>query len=399
LRLQDLQKVADRLGIRVSKGVTGLLTQAMFGSAAESRRSYVEALTNSDVVTLESIDRILHTRYSRLPDDTRGVRRSPRQKGVLSEIFAPSKKDGSRFYTLDSLLRHILDQYVAKSNLQKICDNLGIPRTGNKDDIVSRILSESRLTKEIVLYHVNRDNMRKLSEDMKLPAIGTRREMESRIANVMMKLPRDQIDHPRYERQQSPSEVSKPYHAAPQMSPIPTPHVISQSPGPNDGVAPSEVPSGTTITKPPEHEAIAPSTPPVSEIRSAPTIPILDEFDDILRFIDEWRPTKPYGDEGGYEVELDTRLRTRFGDTCVKNQRHVLDGRIDIEVMGVGVELKVPTNKAMLQRLVGQTMMYRKHYGPNLIVVIIAGRAKLQDVMAFKSDLELVGTRVVIKSG
>lgn len=400
LRLQDLQKIADKLGIRVSKGVAGLLTQAMFGSPTESKRSYIEALADSDVVTLESIDRILHTRYSRLPDDTRGVRQSPRPQGVLSQIFTPRRADISRFYTLDSLLQHILDQYVTKSDLQKICNNLGFPKTGNKGDLVARVIGDSRLTKEMVLHYVNRDSMRKLSEDMRLPVMGTRKEMESRIVNAMIRLPRTSASHPAYEQRRDPSQDAQTYSAIVKTTQIHTSNAAVQTSGSGDRVISREAPNEATGPRPLEYKDFSSSIPPVSEISSpAPIIPVLPEFDDIFRFVDEWRPTKPYKDEVGYEVELDTRLRARFGDACVKNQRHVLDGRIDIEAMGVGIELKVPTNKAMLQRLVGQAMMYRKHYGPNLIVVIIAGKAKLQDVLAFRSDLEMVGTRVIIKSG
>lgn len=75
---------------------------------------------------------------------------------------------------------------------------------------------------------------------------------------------------------------------------------------------------------------------------------------------------------------------------------NVLDGRIDIEVLGIGVELKVP-NKAQLQRLVGQAIMYHKHYGPNLIIVIFADKARLQDIVAFKGDLTRLGIKAFVK--
>jgi|GEM_PF-3017843 len=404
LSLQNLQKVADRLGIRVSKGLTGVLTQAMFGPVTESRRTYIEALAGSDVVTLEEIDRILHTRYSRLPDDTRGVGLTPKSRGTLSEVFSFRRADtrADRFFSLDSLLQHILDSYVTKSDLQKICQNLGIPGAGNKGDLVTRVLGDSRLTKEIALYYVNRDDMKKLCEDLKLPATGTRREMESRVVNVMMRLPRAPPNTPSHEPPQySPPMVQAPwvvpYANPPQQTPIAAP------PAPSPGyIADTGATSGKKLgeglsSEPHGASTLASPQPSVPEILPVPSIPPRPEFDGVVRFIDEWRPTKPYKDEVGYEVELDTRLRTTFGDTCVKNQLHILDGRIDVEVMGIGIELKVPTNKAMLQRLVGQTRMYRKHYGPNLVVVIITGKAKLQDILAFKSDLEEDGIKVLVK--
>jgi hypothetical protein len=67
----NLQKIADRLGIRVSTGLSGAFTQAVFGPVKPSRRQYIETLANSDLVTLEDIDRI----------------HSPSSKGELNAVL------------------------------------------------------------------------------------------------------------------------------------------------------------------------------------------------------------------------------------------------------------------------------------------------------------------------
>ena len=402
----NLQKIADRLGIRVSKGLAGALTQAMFGPVKESRRQYIETLANSDLVTLEDIDRILHTHYARLPDDTRGMGYAPRTRGTLSDIFMQPRPETrvERFVTLESLIRHILDNYVTKSHLQKICQNLGLHGAGNKGDLPDRILGDSSSTNASALNYVNREDMKKLCVDLKLPTTGTRGDMESRVAKVMARLPRSPPTTSSYEPQRYTPSTSQTYQATSYTAPPPqSPVTVTPPPSPAPYLHAKTQLSEDAEQEPqsvrPEISTPMTLSPIVSEPPSVPSIPVRPGLDSVARFIDEWRPTKPYEKEEGYEIELEMRLRNTFGDKCVKNQMHVLDGRIDIDVMGIGIELKVPTNKAMLQRLVGQARMYRKHYGPNLVVVIITGKAKLQDILAFKSDLEEDGIKVLVKSG
>lgn len=388
----------------MSKGLSGLLTKAVLGPHPESRRSYIEALASSDLVTLEEIDRILHTHYARLPDDTRGVGWKPKPHGGLSSILMPPRADTriDRFFSLDSLIQHVLHSYVTKSDLQKLCQQLGLPGTGNKGDLEARTVGDPGLTSSMALYYVDRDNMKKLCEDLKLPTTGTRREMESRVLNVIARLPRTPPSAPSYEPPRyAPPTVRTPtvtpYAAPPQQTPVAVPPPPSQSPTPD-----AETPSSQNV----ERESMPLETPktsipppprqPMAEQPPMPSIPARPELESVVEFIDKWRPTKPYKDEEKYQIELFTKLCGKFGDEHVMQELNVLDGRIDIEVMGIGVELKVP-NKAQLQRLVGQSIMYRKHYGPNLIAVIFADKTRLQDVIAFKNDLERLGIRVSVK--
>jgi hypothetical protein len=294
-----------------------------------------------------------------------------------------------------------LESYVTKSDLQKICQNLGLQGTGNKGDLVARVLGDSRLTCETALYYVNRDNMKKLCEDLKLPATGTRREMESRVANLMARLPKAARATPSYE----PSRYTSPIVQTPTVATYaPPPQQVPITPPPMSPVPPpgAEVPSGQDAVKAPltepTQESAPPSPPPytVPEPPSLPSIPARPELQSVFEFIENWRPTKPYRDESKYQIELAMKLSSRFGDECVKTELNVLDGRIDIEVMCVGVELKVPS-KTQLQRLVGQANMYRKHYGPNLIVVIFAEKARMQDIIAFRNDLAALGVKVCVK--
>lgn len=404
LTLPNLQKIADRLGIRVSKGLSSLLTQAMLGPLPESRRSYIEALANSNLVTLEEIDRILHTRYSRLPDETRGVGWTPKPRGTLSDIFMKPRAETrvERFFSLDSLIQHILDSYVTKSDLQKICQNLGLPGMGNKGDLVARILGDPRLTNGMALYYVTRDDMKKLCEDLKLPATGTRGEMESRVASVMARLPRPPPSAPSYEPMRYPSTMAQTpadasYTAPPQQTPIVVPPPPSPSSAPDTQTSSGpNVGSGPPI-EPPEHLVTLPPPPSsVPEPVPTPSIPARPGLDSVIEFIEDWGPTQRFKDESKYQIELAADLRNKFGSKSVMTELNVLGGRIDIEVLGIGVEIKVPS-KVQLQRLIGQANMYQKYYGPNIIVVIFNDKAKAQDINWFCNDLARLGIKFLVK--
>lgn len=385
----------------MSTGLSGALTQAVFGPVKPSRRQYIESLANSDLVTLEDIDRILHTHYARLPDETRGVGYTPKARGTLSDILMGSRSETrvERFLNFESLIQHILDRYVTKSGLQKICQQLGLPGTGNKPDLEVRILSDPSLTNSLALNQVNREDMKKLCVDLKLPTTGTRGDMESRVLNLMARLPRAPPNAQAYEPQRYvPLTVQQPQTArytSPQQAPVAVPQPYLSAP--NHSVEPTYRP--VEEKEPPlesPESVISAPPPPAPEHSPVPSIPALPGLENVVEFIQKWNPRARYDDESKYEIELAAQLCHRFGDDAVLTQYNVPGGRIDIQVMGVGLELKVPS-KVQMQRLIGQSLMYKKHYGPNIIAVIFRDRAKSQDIIAFSNDLNDHGIKVIVK--
>ena len=386
----------------MSTGLSGALTQAVFGPVKPSRRQYIETLANSDLVTLEDIDRILRTHYARLPDETRGVGYTPKARGTLSDILMGRRSEMrvDRFLNVESLTQHILDRYVTKSDLQKICQQLGLPGTGNKPDLEARVLSDPSLTNSLALNYVNREDMKKLCVDLKLPTTGTRGDMESRVLNVMARLPRAPPSAQVYTPQRYvPPAVQQPqavrYTSPPQQAPVAVPQPYGSVPNYSAESAHRPVEEKEPPLESPESE-IPPPPPPAPEPSPVPSVPALPGLESVVEFIQKWNPRARYDDESKYEIELAAQLCHRFGDDTVLTQYNVPGGRIDIQVMGVGLELKVPS-KVQMQRLIGQSLMYKKHYGPNIIAVIFRDRAKSQDIIAFSNDLNNHGIKVIVK--
>lgn len=83
----------------------------------ETRRLYIDTLSNSGLVTLEEIDRILKTHYSRLQDEReetpRFSQQSPPRRDRVSEREAPAIS----FATFESAAQSVLE-YLGKAELQ-----------------------------------------------------------------------------------------------------------------------------------------------------------------------------------------------------------------------------------------------------------------------------------------
>lgn len=98
----------------------------------------------------------------------------------------------------------------------------------------------------------------------------------------------------------------------------------------------------------------------------------------VLPFI-EWHMVLRRGkyEKDFYPAFLE-EMEDIFGEALVHPQLPVASGttlRIDFHVGhpqrgGVGVEFKMPTNNADLQRALGQMDQYQAHYGKNLVVVL-----------------------------
>jgi len=118
----------------------------------------------------------------------------------------------------------------------------------------------------------------------------------------------------------------------------------------------------------------------------------------VTEFLERYRPSQRFRNEQAYEIELAQAMRHYFGEENVKTQASIVGGRVDIEVLGIGVEIKVPSSRSQLQTLLGQvSSVYRNFYGPNVAVVVFNDFAKVQDVNEFSNILRGRGIQVFVK--
>jgi hypothetical protein len=383
LDLPNLRKIAKRLGIQVSKGFTGFLMQQ--GLGIETRRPYISALANSGLVTLEEIDRILKTHYSRLREEREEAPRLSERSPPRRDRTDQRNEPPTSFATFESAAQFILE-YLGKVELQDICDDLDVPVSGNKEDLVFRILGDPAFTPEMALAYVDKEGLKEICDALGIRTQGVRDELEERIRRVIpTRLPQPQ----RQEYQPGPPASYT------QTSPAVTPPDLRQPPQPTrpvprqESAAPQYAPS-----EPPPLEF--PETPPTTLIPE-PVAPQIAQLQMVAEFIESYHPSQRFRNEQSYEIEVAQAMRHHFGSENVKTQANIPGGRIDIEVLGIGVEIKVPISRGQLQTLLGQVSIYRNYYGSNVVVLIFNDFTKFQDVNEFANLLRGRGIQVFVK--
>lgn len=221
------------------------------GLGIETRRPYIAALSNSGLVTLEEIDRILKTHYSRLQDERteapRSSERTPSRMSRMSERDEPA----TSFATFESAAQFVLG-YLGKEDLQDLCDELDMPVSGNKEDLVFRILGDPSFTPEMALSFVDKEGLKEICQELGLRTQGVREELEERIRRAIATRRREQPARSPYQPV-AQNSYTQPLPTAPPPSvpPQQPTHLASHQ----DLVTPHHVPS-----EPPPLEF--PETPP-----------------------------------------------------------------------------------------------------------------------------------------
>lgn len=387
LTLPNLKKIAKRLGIHVKQGLAGFIA----GQAGyEIRRPYIQALATSNLVSVEEIDRILGTRYSKLrgePDVA--VERAARVERQPQEFPArPShERTSDDFQASDSILRHVLDRYLYKEDVQEICYELGLPGGGNKEDLEFRILGDSRFQPDMALSYVDKEGLKALCDELGLRTQGTREELEDRLLHAI---------RARRGATTSPAHHQQPLAQHPVFTPRPEPSAplyIPSPPSPRQPLQREPLATQETISPPPLEFPEQPSPSLIPE----PVAPQVAQLQMVSEALQNYKPSQRFRNEQAYEIEVAQAMRHQFGPENVKTQANIPGGRIDIEVLGIGVEIKVPTSRGQLQTLLGQTSIYRNYYGANLAVVVFNDLAKYQDVNEFANILRGRGIQVFVK--
>jgi len=172
-----------------------------------------------------------------------------------------------------------------------------------------------------------------------------------------------------FRRQQVMAAQAQQVQNPPQPSP--------SAPGP-----PSTASAGGVVSQP--------ATPPVPR----PRVP---QFARLSIFLERYRPSDRFGREREYEIELAQALRNEFGRLNVQRQVPIPQGTVDIQVCGIGIELKIAGSAGSVQRLPDQVAGYQQHYGPNLMVVVFDDTGDADGMASLKRRLSTQGIQVFVK--
>jgi hypothetical protein len=127
---------------------------------------------------------------------------------------------------------------------------------------------------------------------------------------------------------------------------------------------------------------------------------LISLFDDVLRFVQTWKPKGRYRSEDAYRDDLKEFLRTSLNKpspfaigpqkrikVTSESGRHLCDIAVDDSV---GIELKKDLNElAKVDRLFGQIGRYKKQYS-GIIVVLVGNTSKdaYEDLVSRLSEMQ-----------
>lgn len=127
---------------------------------------------------------------------------------------------------------------------------------------------------------------------------------------------------------------------------------------------------------------------------------------DVMPFLG-WFPVPNCGDyEKDYYPVIRDELCEVFGDEVVAEELAVGHGssilKIDFHVgdptgKGVGIEVKMPSTMADVQRALGQLSQYQSHYGSELVLLVLQGFLKPETLRFFQDELVRRKVRTVVR--
>lgn len=153
------------------------------------------------------------------------------------------------------------------------------------------------------------------------------------------------------------------------------------------GDAPKQVEGGQPAPKKPEQFL----TPTLAPQKTATMV----SFDEVVGYLEQYRFISRYSEESSYEIELAGSLRERFG-TIIRQNPVAVPGRrlaIDLDVGGIGIELKFNATATILRNAAQQLADYKLFYGDRLVFLCI-GTPGLDQ---YKNDIRNVGVVFIEK--
>lgn len=329
----DLRRLGESLDITLRGGKEDMI-QSMMGSDLTGIE--LTLLSGFTKYGLQSIARRLGTRTSGTNAEI--------STQILELIQIPRQHDRKvhtillnkgRVEKITINVAYLLETFFDKESLQDLCRDVELPVSGTKEDIIDRLVRSKQYRLQEILEMFDKDE---LSEVCKLLSIRPSFLKSNTVASIISALKEKEGRHAHHE---------KPVEAIP-----PVKQTDFEKPG---------------------------------------------QFSEVLAFLKDYRVQAYEISSRIIEDELDQALVARFGRLNVSRQVPVTGGRIDFEVLGVGVEVKTPSKMPELRQMVAQLFDYRRTYNESLILFLVNAGAKPKDLANYTRQCKQHGIEVIIK--
>jgi len=295
----------------------------------------------------------------------------------------------------ETILEYVVRQRLNREDLVDLLSSLGGQRQGSRNDLAERLLGIKGLKAKDALSKLTTEDLRVLVRRFDVPEAPKQGGLLGFATSVIGDERSSLIK--RADEAASKQRTPVPRSAPPRE---PTPEPKAATPKRLRTVeaaaeAPKAVPAppGPLPTQPPEAPHAPPTPPPAGASIGLPAFQETRDFVGSYNFAYQWN------EEDYYEAELLGALRGRFGvNNAVRQQGE--SGRVyDIVVRNSArIEVKLPKQKAELDRMIGQVRRYLSQHPGGVIVVIIGFMMKnQQEIHNSKQELESAGAVVFVK--
>jgi len=263
-------------------------------------------------------------------------------------------------------VEEFLEQAVSSEDLAEACRRLGVKISGRKGERIDRIL-DAVPNWETLVGLLPLPSLREACEVFRLDATGTAADLGSRLKAALEGMSVDQIPEAwdRYFGEEGDEGGGKVWGTEPAAAPEATGTPIARDAGP------------------------------------APVQPIPPTRENLIGVLRSLRLTVRLRDEYDAQEALFDALAERFGDAVGREK--AMGGytftRVDIDVDGTfGIEVKHADSllrergghATEVERLLGQIVLYRRHYAPENVLVVVAGPVEPEQRAALRELRRLV---------
>jgi hypothetical protein len=295
----------------------------------------------------------------------------------------------------ETILEYSVRERLTKDQLAELLSSLGGQRQGSRDELAERLLAIRGLKPRDALSKLPSDDLRLLVRRFSIPEpakpsglLGFANSFVSDERSALVK----RIEEVAI-KQRAPIPRASSSRATPEPKPAPT--------------AGSHSAESVVVGKPTERPLevpipaaqVAPATPVVAGAPGTGAAVGLPVFQETRDFVGSYKFAYQWDSEDLYEAELLGALRGRFGiNNAIRQQGE--SGRVyDIVVRNSArIEVKLPKQKAELDRMIGQVRRYITQHPGGVIVVIIGFMMKnQQEIHNSQEELESAGAVVFVK--